>query len=144
MTHVSADRVKDTTTSTGTGNITVSGTADPGFKTLSDRLTVDGDTGDFAIVAVDGSGAPTGDWETSTLTRISANVYSRAVIESSNGDALVNFSAGTKQVFLTATGRNILPRVFVQQTRPTSNGPWAWWETDVDGDIVDLTINNGL
>ena len=33
--------------------------------------------------------------------------------------------------------------VFVQQTRPSATGPWIWWETDADGEIIDLTVNDG-
>jgi hypothetical protein len=93
--HVTGDRVKDTTTTTGTGNITVSGTAPTGFRTLSTVATADGDTLFLAIVG----GA---EWETSLATRVSANVYTRTtILESSNANAAVNFAAGTKDVFIT-------------------------------------------
>jgi hypothetical protein len=93
--HVTGDRVKDTTTTTGTGNITVSGTAPTGFRTLSTVATADGDTLFLAIVG--GS-----EWETSLATRVSANVYTRTtILESSNSNAAVNFAAGTKDVFIT-------------------------------------------
>lgn len=95
MAHRYGDRVKDTTTTTGTGNITVSGSAPSGFRTLSAVLTGDGDTGDFVIVGG-------GEWEVVTLTRVSANEYSRGTpFASSNAGAAVDFSAGTKDVFLT-------------------------------------------
>ena len=32
---------------------------------------------------------------------------------------------------------------FVQQTRPTEPGPWAWWVTSAEGRIVNLIINDG-
>jgi hypothetical protein len=95
MAHVTGDRVKDTTTTTGTGNITVSGTAPTGFRTLSAVATADGDTLFLAIVG----GA---EWETSLATRVSANVYTRTtILASSNAGSAVNFAAGTKDVFLT-------------------------------------------
>jgi hypothetical protein len=95
MAHVTGDRVKDTTTTTGTGNITVSGTAPTGFRTLSAVATADGDTLFLAIVG--GS-----EWETSLATRVSANVYTRTtILASSNAGAAVNFAAGTKDVFVT-------------------------------------------
>lgn len=34
-------------------------------------------------------------------------------------------------------------QVFVQQTRPVADGPWMWWQTDVLGNIIDLTVNDG-
>jgi hypothetical protein len=101
MAHVTGDRVKDTTTTTGTGNITVSGSAPTGFRTLSAVATVDGDTLFIAIVG--GS-----EWETSLATRVSANVYTRTtILASSNAGAAVNFSAGTKDVFITLPASKI-------------------------------------
>ena len=35
------------------------------------------------------------------------------------------------------------PTFYVQQTRPSAAGPWQWWETDAEGNIVNLTINDG-
>ena len=35
-------------------------------------------------------------------------------------------------------------QVFVQQTRPTEAGPWVWWQTDASGNIIDLTVNDGV
>ena len=34
-------------------------------------------------------------------------------------------------------------QVFTQQTRPAQPGPWVWYETDADGKIIDLTVNDG-
>ena len=100
MAFIIADRVKETTTTTGTGALTLAGTL-TGFTTFAARCAV-GDTLYYAIQAVDGTGAPTGEWEcglgtysgTSTLTRTT-------VTSSSNSDAAVSFAAGTKQVFIT-------------------------------------------
>ncbi len=108
MAHVRADRVMETTTTTGTGNITVSG-ALSGFRALSSRLSI-GDTFDYVIFAVDGSGASTGEWETGVGTYTGVGQFSRSVLQSSSSDALVNFSAGTKHVAMTLTAsamRNI-------------------------------------
>jgi hypothetical protein len=99
--HVTGDRVKDTTTTTGTGNITVSGTAPTGFRTLSTVATADGDTLFLAIVG----GA---EWEVCLATRVSANVYSRATpLASSNSGSAVSFAAGTKDVFITLPASKI-------------------------------------
>lgn len=35
-------------------------------------------------------------------------------------------------------------QVFVQQTRPIEAGPWIWWETDVSGNVINLTVNDGV
>lgn len=91
MAHISADRVKETTTTTGTGAITLAGAAS-GFRAFSSVMAAS-DTCYYAIVG--GT-----EWETgigtynTTLTRTT-------VLASSNAGAAVNFSAGTKDVFLT-------------------------------------------
>lgn len=90
-----ADRVKDTGTTTGTGNITLAGSPPAGFQALSAVGTV-GDTFAYAIAGQTG-----GEWETGIGTITAANTFSRAPTASSNGGALVNFSAGTKDFFCT-------------------------------------------
>ncbi len=34
--------------------------------------------------------------------------------------------------------------VFVQQTRPITSGPWTWWVTNANNQIIDLIINDGV
>lgn len=103
MTHITADRVKDTTTTAGTGNITVSGTPPTGFRTLSAVLTADGNT---CWACIEGGG----EWEVCLLTRVSANVYSRGTpLASSNSGAAVSFASGTKNVFVTAPAGTLFP-----------------------------------
>lgn len=93
-----ADRVKETSTTTGTGNVTLAG-AVTGFRTFNAALGTDSFFG-YCIEAVDGSGVPSGDWEvgmgrlSASTTLVRVRVYS-----SSNANALVNFAAGTKNVF---------------------------------------------
>lgn len=95
------DRVKETSITTGTGNVTVAGAA-VGYRAIDDVLTV----GQEAEICIAGqtSGVPA-EWEVSLCTYLGANVFSRdTVIASSNAGALVNFSAGTKDVFITFSG----------------------------------------
>jgi hypothetical protein len=88
MAHKVADRISDTTTTSGTGDITVSGTAPTGYQTPSAVLTSNGDT--FDAVIVSGS-----QWEVTRLTRVSANVYSRlATPYASSTGSLINFTGG--------------------------------------------------
>jgi hypothetical protein len=105
MAHVTADRVRDTSTSTSTGNFTVSGTAPTGFRTLSAVLSVS-DTFYYAIQSqTDGS------WEVGLGTYSSANTFARTtVLSSSNAGSAVNFSAGTKDVFLTLAATRTIQR----------------------------------
>lgn len=96
MAHITADRVRDTSTSTGTGNFTVSGTAPTSFRTLSAVLSVS-DTFYYVI-----QGQSSSEWEVGLGTYSSANVFARTtVLSSSNSGSAVTFSAGTKDVFLT-------------------------------------------
>ena len=43
-----------------------------------------------------------------------------------------------------ATGQQGPSSCFVQQARPVADGPWHWWQVDADGNIINLTINDGL
>lgn len=94
------DRIKETSTTTGTGNFTLAG-AVAGFWAFSARFAV-GDTQiPYCIEAIDGSGVPTGEREVGLGTYVSANTLQRdQVFASSNADALVSFSAGSKNVFV--------------------------------------------
>jgi len=100
MSFVVADRVKETSTSTGTGTFALAG-AMTGFKTFASRCAV-GDTLYYAIQGVDGMGVPTAEWECGLGTYSAANTLTRTTVtSSSNADAAVNFSVGTKQVYIT-------------------------------------------
>jgi hypothetical protein len=92
MALVLKDRVKESSATTGTGTLTLSGAAS-GFETFSSSIG-NGNTTYYAIL----NGA---EWEVGVGT-VGAGTLSRdTVLESSNADALVNFSAGTKDVFCT-------------------------------------------
>lgn len=95
MALVLADRVQDTTTSTGTGNVTLSGSPPAGYQSFGAAIG-NGNTTYYTITG--GS-----EWEVGIGTYISASTaLSRdTVLSSSNSGNLVNFSAGTKTVFVT-------------------------------------------
>jgi len=96
MAFITADRVKDTSTTTGTGNITVSGSAPFGYRTFSTVLSVS-DTFYYAI-----QGQSTSEWEVGFGTYVSSNQFSRTtVLASSASNSAVSFSSGTKNVFIT-------------------------------------------
>ena len=97
MAFVLNDRVKETSTTTGTGTFSLAG-AEIGFEGFVSGVG-DGNTTYYAI-----SNDGTSEWEVGigTVTDATPDTLSRAtVISSSNSDALVNFSAGTKTVFCT-------------------------------------------
>jgi hypothetical protein len=105
MAHITADRVRDTSTSTGTGNFTVSGSSPTGFRTLSAVLSV----ADTFYYAIQSQGL--NEWEVGLGTYSSANVFARTtVLSSSNAGAAVTFSAGTKDVFLTLAASKTIQR----------------------------------
>lgn len=97
MALVLADRVKESTTTTGTGTVNLAG-AETGFQTFVAGIgnsnttyytIVDGNTGDFEV----GIG---------TVTDASPDTLSRdTILQSSNSDSAVNFGSGTKSVFCT-------------------------------------------
>lgn len=92
-----ADRVLETSTTTGTGDITLAG-AVAGFQTFAGECAA-GDQFPYYIEAVDGDGNPTGDYENGVGTLLTGTTFARSKVDtSSNSDALVNFSAGTKYV----------------------------------------------
>jgi hypothetical protein len=89
------DRVKVTSTTAGTGTFTL-GAASTGFQSFS--VIGDGNT-TFYTIALQGGN----EWEVGlgTYTASGTTLARTTVIESSNGGTLVNFSAGTKDVFVT-------------------------------------------
>jgi hypothetical protein len=88
------DRVKETSTTTGTGTFTLAG-AVTGFETFSSAIG-NGNTTYYAISLQGGAEFEVG------LGTVAAGTLARTtVISSSNSDSAVNFSAGTKDVFCT-------------------------------------------
>ena len=96
MAHVINDRVKETTTTTGTGAVALGG-AVTGFETFAAGIG-NSNTTYYAIVHQTANefevGLGTLDGDSSDLTRTT-------VISSSNSDSAVDFAAGTKDVFCT-------------------------------------------
>ena len=91
------DRVKETSTSTGTGTIDLDG-AVTGFETFVAGIA----TGNTTYYAIFLQGST--EWEVGlgTVTDATPDTLARTtVITSSNSDSAVNFSAGTKDVFCT-------------------------------------------
>lgn len=90
-----ADRVKETTTTTGTGTINLDGTSS-GFRTFVAGIG----TTNTCFYCISHRSAD--EWEVGigTVTDASPDTLSRTtVLASSNSGSLVNFSAGTKDVF---------------------------------------------
>lgn len=125
MAHKFHALVGESSTTTGTGNFTVSGALE-GHRTLASLLSVN-DTFDYMIRAFDG------DWESGVGTYTAANQFARTTVkESSNAGSLVNFAAGNKWVIMVPTaermdralygGKEELYFPAVSMTPATTNG----------------------
>jgi hypothetical protein len=90
-----ADRVKETSTTTGTGNLTLLGAVSQ-FEAFSTNYESD-EPFYYAIVGQTGT-----EWEVGIGSLSGGALVRTTVLQSSNSDALVNLSAGTKDVFVTA------------------------------------------
>jgi trimeric autotransporter adhesin len=103
MALVLADRVRETTTTTGTGSVTLAG-AYTGFQTFSAGVGTGNST--YYTIANVGSG----EWEVGIGSYTSGgNTLSRTtVLASSNSGSLVNFGAGSKDVFVTQPAERAL------------------------------------
>jgi hypothetical protein len=95
MALVLADRVKETTTTTGTGTVTLLG-ASTGFQSFS--AVGNANTTYYTIAGQTGS-----EWEVGigTYTSSGTTLSRDTVLSSSNSGSLVTFSSGTKDVFVT-------------------------------------------
>ena len=93
MALVVADRVQETTTTTGTGTYTLAGAKD-GFQSFA--AVGDGNTTYYACT--DGTDYEVG---IGTYTATGTTLARTTIIESSNSDAAVNWGAGEKDIFVT-------------------------------------------
>lgn len=100
-----SNRAMETTTSTGTGNLTTAG-AVTGYRTLNAGFGTNVSF-EATIEAVDGSGVPTGDWEVSVCYLSAATTLVRERFIDSSTGATINFSAGTKRIFNTYPAHEI-------------------------------------
>ena len=102
MAFVLADRVKETTTTTGTGSVTLLG-ASTGYQSFS---AIGNGNNTYYTIA----GQGTAEWEVGigTYTASGTTLSRDTVLSSSNGGSLVSFSSGTKDVFVTQpAGRTV-------------------------------------
>ena len=88
------DRVKETSTTTGTGTLTLAG-AVTGFETFSSAIG-NANTTYYAIV-----NTTNGEFEVGLGTVGAGTLARTTIISSSNSDSAVDFAAGTKNVFVT-------------------------------------------
>lgn len=107
MAEVTADRVYETSTTTGTGSYTLAG-AITGYRAFS-AVCANGDTVRCFVEEVDASGVPNGGWEVGIYTWGTGGVLARTTIEaSSNANAAVSWAAGTRRIGLGVTASRLV------------------------------------
>ena len=95
MALVLADRVQDLTSTTGTGSVTLAGTPPAGYQSFGAAIG----NGNTTYYVINGGS----EWEVGvgTYNSTGTTLSRDTVLSSSNSGSLVNFSAGTKIVFVT-------------------------------------------
>lgn len=132
MAFIISNRVKETSTSTGTGNITVAGAVTK-FRAFSTVCA----TSDTFIYAIEHDTA--NEWEIGYGTYSSANTITRTtLIDSSTGSA-VSFTAGTKYVYITTADflskGNFVGGIFEVKTGISAAGTNQGTATAITGSI---------
>ena len=148
------DRVKEISTTSGTGAITLGG-AVVGFQSFSAVLS-DSDTTYYAIAHRDAD-----EWEVGLGTYSAGTLSRDTILESSNAGSAVSFSSGTKDVFITLpaekavvlTGADVLSvdtgsivegsNLFYTDTRANAAIDTRVTKTFVDGLNVDADTLDG-
>jgi len=143
MAFVLADRVKETTTTTGTGTVTLLG-ASTGYQSFA--AIGNGNTTYYTIADQTGS-----NWEVGigTYTSSGTTLARTTVLSSSNSGSLTNFGAGTKDVFVTypaeytanATGGGV-GSILLNASTVTANATIASGQNGFS--VGPLTVNSGV
>jgi len=111
------NRAKMSTSTTGTGTITL-GSAEDGYQSFADAGVADGDVVRYVIEDGD-------DWEIGSGTyTASGTTLSRTVDESSNSDAALNLT-GSAVVFITAAAEDVFQGELFAESTGTFTAPTA-------------------
>ena len=133
MAFVLADRVKESTTSPGTGTATLLGAA-TGYQSFSSSIGANNTT--YYVIADQNNGA---NWEVGygTIGAGGTTLARTTVLASSNSGSLVNFSSGTQDVWCDYTAK----KAVIQD----SNGNVAvTYNTSGSGSIGSLNVGGSL
>jgi len=133
MALVIADRVRETSTTTGTGTLTLDG-AVSGYQTFSSAI---GNSNTCYYTITLGV-----DWEIGIGTVSAGTLARTTVLKSSNSNSAVNFGAGTKDVFATYPGDKAVDTDVIQSlsNKTLVNPAIAGSSASVGGKI---TLNEG-
>jgi len=131
------DRVKETTTTTGTGALTLGG-AVTGFETFGTGIG-NSNTTYYAVTLPASAEFEVG---LGTLNSDSTTITRTTVISSSNSDSAVNFSAGTKTIFCTMPASKA---VFLDASGNATLGADLSVGDDLTilGGVIDFKSNSG-
>jgi hypothetical protein len=110
MAYVIADRTQQTTTTTGTGTITLGGTV-AGFRTFA-SVCSNGDSVPYCITD------QLNNWEVGvgTFTTVGTTLARTTILASSNNGAVVNFTTTSNTVFLTIPAAQVGPYNYMTGT----------------------------
>jgi hypothetical protein len=139
MALVLKDRVKETSTTTGTGTFTLLG-ASTGFQSFSS--IGNSNTTYYAIALQGGS-----EWEVGigTYTLSGTTLARTTILASSNSGSAVNFSAGTKDVFVTLPADKSIAGSNGVLTNSSTVSSNVTIDTGQNGfSVGPLTINSGV
>lgn len=115
------DRVRDTTSTTGTGTVTLSGTAPSGgYRSFGSVLSSGDQT--FYCISLESSSQ----WEVGLGTYNSSGptLARTQVLASSNSNGAVDFSAGSKDVFMTGAADHVADRLGIYT--PPVDADFSW------------------
>lgn len=141
---VLGDRIEDTTTTTGTGTVTLAGSP-PALRQAFGDVLADGDTVYYSIELESAD-----EWEegVGTYDTTGPTLARTTVLASSNAGAVVNFSAGTKKVFCTVpAARTVHGRRTATAIDPADLDPVFLVDPDDvagnDGDTIQTVASGG-
>lgn len=127
------NRAKMTTSTTGTGSLTL-GSAEDGFQSFAAAGAVSGDM--IRYVIEDGN-----NWEIGTGT-LTGTTLTRSVVESSNSGSAINLT-GFASVFASATAEDLKPQTYTSTLFTATAGQTTFTVT-YDPDQVQVFMNGVL
>ena len=128
-----ADRVLETSITSGTGTLTLAG-AVSGYRSFNSAFT----NGNIVYYTIDDG---LGNWEVGYGTVGTGTLSRSTVLESSNANALVSFSSATKRVYCTAPVPALLPDQTGNNTKVlTTNGTTPSWTTPNAGTVTTVSV----
>jgi hypothetical protein len=122
MAFITADRVLETSVSSGTAVFTLGGTL-PGFRLFS-AVCATGDTFVYYAEDIGPTGLPIGDWEIGVGTWNSDGTIQRStILHSSNGGSAVSWLPGTRRIAITLDASQVIANKYAYTTSETAPTP---------------------